>query len=43
MFVFDFRKLNKIARSGIKIQEFAWCYEIQFGILFMLETSSKSL
>jgi hypothetical protein len=41
-YVFDFRKLNKIARCGIKIQEFAWRYEIQFGALFMLATSSKS-
>jgi hypothetical protein len=23
-FVFDFRKLNKIARNGLKIQKFAW-------------------
>jgi hypothetical protein len=26
--VFDFRKLNKIARCGLKIKEFAWRYEI---------------
>jgi hypothetical protein len=43
MSVFDFRKINKIARCGLKIQEFAWSYEIEFGTLFMLATSSKSL
>jgi hypothetical protein len=37
-----FRKLNKIARNGLKIQEFSWRYKIQFGTLFMLVTSSKS-
>jgi hypothetical protein len=42
MSIFDFRKLNKIAICGIKIQEFAWMYEIQFGTLFMLQTYSKS-
>jgi hypothetical protein len=26
----------------LKIQEFAWWYEIQFGTLLMLSTSSKS-
>jgi hypothetical protein len=25
---FDVRKLNRIARCGLKIQEFAWRYEI---------------
>jgi hypothetical protein len=40
--VFEFRKLNKIARVGLKIQEFAWRYEIQFGTLFMMGTPSKS-
>jgi hypothetical protein len=29
--VYDFRKLNKIARGGLKIQEFAWRYEIHFS------------
>jgi hypothetical protein len=33
MSVFDFRKLNKIARGELKIQEFLWRYEIQFGTL----------
>jgi hypothetical protein len=42
MFVFDLRKLIKIARNGIKLQEFAWRYEIQFGTLFMFASSSKS-
>jgi hypothetical protein len=42
MCVFDFRKLNKIARDGLKIQEFVWRYEIQFGTLLMLATSFKS-
>jgi hypothetical protein len=28
MSIFEFRKLNKIARFEIKIQEFAWRYEI---------------
>jgi hypothetical protein len=37
-----FRKLNKIARNGLKIQEFSWRYKLQFGTLFMLVTSSKS-
>jgi hypothetical protein len=32
----------KIARYKLKIQEFAWRYEIQFGTLFVLATSSKS-
>jgi hypothetical protein len=40
--IFDFRKLNKIARCGLKIQDFAWRYEIQFETLFMLLTYSKS-
>jgi hypothetical protein len=40
--VFYFRKLNEIARGGIKIREFAWRYEIQFGTLFLLGTSYKS-
>jgi hypothetical protein len=39
---FDFREWIKIARNVLKIQEFAWRYENQFGILFMLATSSKS-
>jgi hypothetical protein len=39
---FDFRKLIKIARNGIKIQELAWRLKIQFGTLFMLQTFSKS-
>jgi hypothetical protein len=39
---FYFRKLMKIARYKLKIQEFAWRYEIQFGTLFVLATSSKS-
>jgi hypothetical protein len=42
MSVFDFRKLIKIARNGLKIQEFAWRYAIQFVKLFMLAISSKS-
>jgi hypothetical protein len=42
MSVFEFRKQNKIARGGLKIQAFARRYEIQFGTLFMLETSFKS-
>jgi hypothetical protein len=41
MSIFEFRKLNKIARGGIKIQEFVWRYELQFGTLLMLATSSK--
>jgi hypothetical protein len=41
MSVFDFRKLNRIARDGTKIQEFAWRYEIEFGTLLMLEPSYK--
>jgi hypothetical protein len=32
---FDFRKLIKVARNGLKFQEFAWRYEIQFRTLFM--------
>jgi hypothetical protein len=36
-----FRKLIKIAGNGIKIQESVWRYEIQFGILSMLATTSK--
>jgi hypothetical protein len=40
--VFDFRKLIKIVRNRLKIQEFVWRYEIQFLTLFMLVTSSKS-
>jgi hypothetical protein len=40
--IFDFRKLNKIARCKLKIQDFAWRYEIQFETLFMLVTYSKS-
>jgi hypothetical protein len=40
--VFEFRKLIKIARNGLKIQEFSWRYQIEFGTLFMLVTSSKS-
>jgi hypothetical protein len=39
---FDFRKLIKIVRNRLKIQEFVWRYEIQFITLFMLVTSSKS-
>jgi hypothetical protein len=42
MSVFDFRKLIKIARNELKIQEFSCRYEIQFGTLIMLETYSKS-
>jgi hypothetical protein len=42
MSVLDFRKLIKISRNGLKIQEFTWRYEIEFGILFMLETTFKS-
>jgi hypothetical protein len=30
-----------MARNRLKIQEFAWNYEIQFGTLFMLATPSK--
>jgi hypothetical protein len=40
--VFEFRKLIKIARNGLKIQEFSWRYQIEFGTLFMWVTSSKS-
>jgi hypothetical protein len=40
--IFEFRKLNKIGRSGLEVQEFAWLYEIKLGILFILATSSKS-
>jgi hypothetical protein len=40
--VLRFRKLIKIARCLLKIQEFAWSYEIKFGTLFMLAISSKS-
>jgi hypothetical protein len=40
--VFEFRKLIKISRNGLKIQEFTWSQEIQFGTLLMLATSSKS-
>jgi hypothetical protein len=39
---FEFRKLNKIARCGPKIQDFAWRHEIHFETFFMLTTSSKS-
>jgi hypothetical protein len=34
-------KLNKIARDGLKIYEFAWRYEIQFLTLFTLAISFK--
>jgi hypothetical protein len=39
---FDIRKLNKLVRCGTNIQEFVWRFEIQFGTLFLLATSSKS-
>jgi hypothetical protein len=41
-FIFDIRKLNKIGRGELKIQQFAWWYEIHVGTLFMLVMSSKS-
>jgi hypothetical protein len=42
MSVVNFRNLIKIARNGLKIQEFAWRQEIQFVTLLMLTTSFKS-
>jgi hypothetical protein len=42
MSVFEFRNLMKMARNVLKIQEFAWRQEAQFGTLFMFSTSSKS-
>jgi hypothetical protein len=42
MSAFDFGKLNKISKCGIKIHEFAWRYEIQFGQFLVLATSLKS-
>jgi hypothetical protein len=39
---FEYRKLNRIARCGPKIQDFAWRHEIHFETFFMLTTSSKS-
>jgi hypothetical protein len=39
--IFEFRKLNKIARGGLKIQKFAWRYKIQFETLFTLARPSK--
>jgi hypothetical protein len=42
MVVLGFRKIIKIVRNGLKIQEIAWRYEVQFGTLFIMATSSKS-
>jgi hypothetical protein len=33
---FNVSKLNKIARCGLKIQKFAWRYEIKFGTLIRI-------
>jgi hypothetical protein len=41
-YIFEIRKLIKIAGEGLKIQEIAWRYKIQFGAVFLLATSSKS-